>query len=702
MSEWKKYTYCRRGLSHLEEGSVCQDFVELQERGDYTAAALADGIGSLRQSHLAAQTAVAVTNLWLLENAEDILSMSDGEALDALRTGLLPRIRENIRLQAEQTGNQLDQMDCNLAFICFNQHTRACIIGQLGDCAACVIDRDGGSYVLSEWSSSINSTNSVMSSSAGEGLKARVLRLDDGAKVGVILTSDGLENVIYRKNSDLVCKNAEYLFNRMLQPDHKARIDAEIDALVERFAEQLRDDISIAILTLARSPVTLPADPYWLCKCGTKNSLSRSYCRSCDTDILELYGGADYKAAGGRDRYFLRLNKQPEEERRLLERRLGIRMEREQTVEPVQPEPREIPAENHDEIQGRKTFADYNYARADETDTEPAPPRAAPRPERPPKPTGGESFDKLKEGLFGTREERRGPAEARGTVPGKRKGFFSGFKKEAAAEGSGQTGLIDTRENEDPGNGQNRKEKGAAGRRWWVWAAAGLCVLAGLIVFFTLRPDGSDPDGEMTRPPLPQQTDPYEEKSLHELFPDVPYLELSGGTEYFGEHRNGVPDGNGILVCEEHYWIGRFDNGKLDGEFLVANRFAPGYESYTVHCERLSIETLIYADQIDWPDVTDPTKDGEQNQTEPVETTAPPVETTVPPETVDDNSYVVVQAISFIREKPKLSSSTKDVHLPVGTVVYCVDEDGSWMKIEVETDNGVVSGWVKRDSLEKR
>ena len=70
MSEWKKYTYCRRGLSHLEEGSVCQDFVELQERGDYTAAALADGIGSLRQSHLAAQTAVAVTNLWLLENAD--------------------------------------------------------------------------------------------------------------------------------------------------------------------------------------------------------------------------------------------------------------------------------------------------------------------------------------------------------------------------------------------------------------------------------------------------------------------------------------------------------------------------------------------------------------------------------------------------------------------------------------------------------
>lgn len=699
MSEWKNYTYCKRGLSHLEEGSVCQDFVQLQERGAYAAAALADGIGSLRQSHLAAQTAVAVTNLWLLENAQEILSMSDAEVLDALRTELLPRIQEKIRLLAGQPGNQLDQMDCNLAFTCFNRDTCACIIGQLGDCAACVIDRGDGSYVLSEWSSSINSTNSVMSSSAGEGLKARVLRLDNRAKVGVILTTDGLENVIYRKNSDLVCKNAEYLFNRMLQPDHKARIDAEIDALVERFTDQLRDDISIAILTLTQSPVTLPADPYWLCKCGTKNSLSRSYCRKCDTDILELYAGVDYKAAGGRDRYFLRLNRDPEAERRLLEQRLGIRLEPEQKAEPVQSEPREIQEEPHDEITGRKTFADYDYTQAEEWYEEPAKAQTALQWEKPaarqPKPTGSGSYDKLKEGLFVTEEERRDPTEAGQTLPDKGKGYSLGFGKKAGKEETGQDGQTDTQENEKPGNRRGRRN-GSAAKERLVLVGAAACVLAGLLMaFFVTRPGRNGPDGETTDPPRPQQTDPYGEKSLYELFPDVPYLELSGGAVYYGEHTGGVPNGDGILVFKGNYWIGRFTNGRLVGEFLVADRFAPGYEPYTVYCEMLPIEELIAAGGVVLPDVPKSTEDGEPDRTEPTETT-------VPPETVDDDSYVVVQAIAFIREKPKLNSSTTDVHLPVGTVVYCVDENGNWMKIEVETDRGVVSGWVKKDSLEKR
>ena len=65
MTQWKHHSYYRKGLSHVQEDTECQDAVGIVETEDVVSAALADGIGSLRYSHIAAQTAVETTLCWL-------------------------------------------------------------------------------------------------------------------------------------------------------------------------------------------------------------------------------------------------------------------------------------------------------------------------------------------------------------------------------------------------------------------------------------------------------------------------------------------------------------------------------------------------------------------------------------------------------------------------------------------------------------
>lgn len=319
MNEIKKWSVTSAvvtGLSHLTENTPCQDkvsFTPVQNGVNHYAAALADGVGSLKNSHIAAKVATEAALDWLTEH-RDLLFAEQAKEKEAghlknLAAMMLEKIRREIREQAERQDMDVRSMDCNLAF-CFVDETQGkALVGQLGDCAVCIICDDSDmsySRVLNQQGMLANSTDTVLSKGSEGRVNMQVIPLSHkGPKgnrrlYGFILTSDGLENVLYRKGSKYVCKQAEYCFGRDSRGLRELLTDAQ-----ESSRGYLDDDLSVVVLSCVEGKIELPKEPYWICReCGAENLGMESRCHKCGAEMLSMYPRADIERAGSAEAYF--------------------------------------------------------------------------------------------------------------------------------------------------------------------------------------------------------------------------------------------------------------------------------------------------------------------------------------------------------------------------------------------------------------
>lgn len=129
MGEWRYASYKRKGLSHLKDGTNCQDNTCVVETEDYIVAALADGLGSLKYSEIASDVATKSVC-----KAFENINCSKKE----LASYLLQYVVDNIQHEAEARGIALKDMDCTLVFVYISKNESKAIIGRLGDSAICV------------------------------------------------------------------------------------------------------------------------------------------------------------------------------------------------------------------------------------------------------------------------------------------------------------------------------------------------------------------------------------------------------------------------------------------------------------------------------------------------------------------------------------------------------------------------------------
>ena len=92
--------------------------------------------------------------------------------------------------------------------------------------------------------------------------------------------------------------------------------EAEVQKLIGQLPGTCDDDISLAILSRADGKISLPADPSWLCRCGSRNSLDVLNCQNCGGDFVKIY--QNVKIGRDKPKTFLELNRSPEKERRIL------------------------------------------------------------------------------------------------------------------------------------------------------------------------------------------------------------------------------------------------------------------------------------------------------------------------------------------------------------------------------------------------
>lgn len=296
MNNWFIHPYLSTGLYHKSRQLPCQDALRHVNTSKLVLAVAADGVSFLSNSHIAANAAAESLVAWFQDRAE--APMTPDATIRAIREDLIPLLRTKT-LEAARAHHILDDtLDCNLSFAAILPAAGFAIWGVLGDGAVCVFSKDRSAVYSSTVSETANGTETIMQPDAAQCIQLHHCTLSDKKLLGFMVTTDGLENEIYLRNSSSMCKRAEYYFNAMLSPSEQARKSA-VDALLNELSDDFDDDRSLAIISNATrtEPVALTSDSTWLCTCGCRNPMDAPICGVCYLSYQELYSSADTKSA---------------------------------------------------------------------------------------------------------------------------------------------------------------------------------------------------------------------------------------------------------------------------------------------------------------------------------------------------------------------------------------------------------------------
>jgi serine/threonine protein phosphatase PrpC len=186
-----------RGHEHRYVGEPRQDAMAFGDLGDWTWAAVADGVGSRPQSHRGARlaTALAVSSRELLTQAEQALDSLGGEAL--VTAGSISSVMEQ---EARRLGLEPIDFACTLVVAAVKSVTGPdgtavvrSVVWQIGDSVVGLL-RDGSLEILGEQHDGEEVISTSTDALPGS-LAARRWTVDVQAGDTVILMTDGVANI---------------------------------------------------------------------------------------------------------------------------------------------------------------------------------------------------------------------------------------------------------------------------------------------------------------------------------------------------------------------------------------------------------------------------------------------------------------------------------------------------------------------------
>ena len=631
MTVWKQLKYMQKGVSHVQNGTNCQDSVLIFENEDCIVASLADGLGSLKYSEVAAQTATE-TVCKCFSELNNPLGQFDTK--EELAKHILNVVVMNIQNKAIEINLPLNEMDCTLMFVCVLKKTNSAIIGRLGDSAVCVV-AEPKSIAVNDGNKSANGTNAILDKDAIDHFDIQILDLDKNNIHGFILSSDGLENELYMKGSDHVNKTAELYFNAWFTSDDPVAVIRErISKLTEIEGTPFDDDISIAILSRSDKKIILPEDPMWLCTCGFRNHLQTTYCQQCHKDFSVLYQNIRFRDYGGKAAFFAKINKKPEEEKRII----GMKSK-------------------------SGVVKDEAYYPNDDLLNEPETKRQG---EIPPKQT----------------TNKKSEIDSTDEVTGKKKQKNSSNSVEETGITKGQADGRNISKSKKPR--YNTEVLKMVGMLMSITLVIGF-VIGGIFVKNITSNKMSKLSASVEE--LTKTVNQYEaELAEKEMEPEVLLPEdfsvLEDGSYYCGALDDlKLPYGFGVLRKDDIYYIGNFDHGKKNGEFLIVD----SDRNYWV--ENYLEDKLIPEDEEDDEALVGSEEENTNNSFS----------------TEQHPQWYETLYVANMREKPGKDNDLV-IALKIGTAVYLVDttekkvDDMYW--VHVRTEDGY-EGWILSEAINR-
>lgn len=668
---WKTFSLKQKGLSHEQSNTCCQDNVLISQDDRWIVAALADGLGSLRYSEVAAEVATTTVCNFSAELLESIIKQES-----SIEETVIEIIANAIRDKVTELSFTCSDLDCTLVFAIIDKQTNHAAIGRLGDSAAILLS-ESNSIVISDSDHSANGTNAVLDSEAAQHLFLRSFNLEEEKIVGIMLTSDGLDNELYLKGSKHVQKITGLYFNAVSaskqEEDAKRVIGDRIAKLTGVKDSSFDDDISLAILSRIDYPIDLPEDPTWLCSCGTRNYLQQTYCRKCNKDFSILYQNIRFRDYGGKDAFFTAINKDPNEERRLV----GLPIIRDEQIKPRSVTPRKPISENPNATSENVNITKNGTMSRDVDDGE------------------------LRFSGQSNRSKRTNPVATPNNNGVRRTSGNASLGKKIRTSG------VRT-------NKRFRLPKPIARLLPLI-----ICLIVGLVLGLiingassskkikslnaevdslreqvdTLTSETPTPSGDVKETVEPQITpSPIPTENPTDFPSETPnstpesFVVLQDGSYYWGPVTAGIPNGYGILLQEGRYYIGRFEGGLKNGKFIIINSTNMN-ETETVEYENDALVIPVSPT----PQTSNiPSEPPEQNTPNPSQT----------PEPHSPNHYRL-NSNARLRKEPGIHTEVI-CELESGTEVeLLVDENVSadnyyWVKVKTD-DNQI--GWIAKHFL---
>ncbi len=256
------YFFSKVGRSHIESGTVCQDYSLTCIGEKYCFAAVADGIGSAKLSQIGSKTAVET----VYSHCKNALDSDDKELLlNLLREGFLLSL-ENIKKIADESGNDLSDYDTTLTVALFDGES--IIYGHIGDGGLVAIDNTGQYYLLTVATKG-ESYNEVIPLRADS--SNYTFEIVDGIFCGIALFTDGVFDTVcpplLKNTTDPIYRSfiKNFLSAEMVLEKIDIGVFKEkaIKLLESENFSFLHDDLSVAVLINRNSDIVLPPVEYF-------------------------------------------------------------------------------------------------------------------------------------------------------------------------------------------------------------------------------------------------------------------------------------------------------------------------------------------------------------------------------------------------------------------------------------------------------
>lgn len=307
---WKSDSFRRTGLRHQNKSQPCQDYILTAKIGKNSESddlfILCDGISSCAKAENGSEVSAVTVRDYFIKKASERdyvtrLLASPKAEMNLIRVELFENIKRRLA--------DYPDADTTLTFV-WLINSRFALTGCLGDSAVCIFS-ENKSLVLTQTNDYGGATESVRNSRATELIDLRLIDMKVDKVNGFLLTSDGLESVLYTKGKRTrslhLCQDC---VNTLFEEDGHKQVERFLD---EVCADGSFDD-DISLIIAACEPIALPEDPTWMCTCGSHNPLLSPRCEKCGNDYFSLYGKVDMSGYPSAWEYFQYLNSHPEEE----------------------------------------------------------------------------------------------------------------------------------------------------------------------------------------------------------------------------------------------------------------------------------------------------------------------------------------------------------------------------------------------------
>lgn len=261
----------KKGEAHHKK--LNQDAIYFNQKDDYIIAVICDGVSKCSNSNIGSNLACEILREYLIHNFDNII-----QNRDYFKKEILSIIQNEFQKEAEKKNIDVFSLGTTLGFVVIKNNIFVC--GQIGDgMIGCFCkDKYGIKLLPSRNSELLNSTTYTVFDDE------KYFEIMQGSFKDIdafLLATDGLNNIIYKENSNYLTKESLCLLE-----DKKFKIIRNI----YRFSRKSDDDISfISIVKQNAKFHTITMSDKWICQCKNAYPFGQSYCPRCKKRCEDLY-----------------------------------------------------------------------------------------------------------------------------------------------------------------------------------------------------------------------------------------------------------------------------------------------------------------------------------------------------------------------------------------------------------------------------